>query len=277
MKPTKKIALAEKRHAHMVDDPLRTEPLLKAIQNTVKNEMVVIDIGTGTGILAIEAARSGAKHVYALDCDKAALACAKKLAKKTGVEKKISFIHSLSFNYKPEEKADLIICETVGSFAFDENILATLLDAKKRLLKRGGKIIPERLKLSAVPITRLPQVETPSEIAEISSSDFAAEPKLLSSIDFNDTFKDFEHAKTSFKVKEDCTIRAIALWPEVSWSGKHKTSASPLLKQTHWKQGIMPIEPKFFKKGELAKIEIVIGPHPDSPVLNTERLWRWDL
>ena len=267
---------AEKRHAHMVDDELRTKPLVKAIRDSVKKDMVVIDIGTGTGILAIEAAKTGAKHVYALDCDKGAIACAKKLAKDNAVQEKISFINKLSFDFEPEEKADLIICETVGSFAFDENILATLLDAKKRMLKRGGKTIPQTLKLFAVPIERVPELDSLNDIAEISAADFAADPKMLNSIDFNDRFDDFSHAKASFKVKQDCTIRAIALWPEINWNDKHKTSASPLKTQTHWKQGIMPLEPKFFKKGELAKIEVVIEPHPESPILHTERLWRWD-
>ncbi len=130
------------RHAHMILDPMRTLPLKKAIERTVKKGDVVVDIGTGIGLLAFFACGAGARHILAVDCDRESLDVAKHLAKKFGFERKIEFIEGLSFLQNIKPKADVLICETVGSMAFDENILATILDGKKRFLKRGGKIIP---------------------------------------------------------------------------------------------------------------------------------------
>jgi len=66
----------------------------------------VLDMGTGTGILAITAAKAGAM-VTAVDCNKDAIKVAKENAKKEKV--KIKFIHSDLFS-KVRGKFDLILC-----------------------------------------------------------------------------------------------------------------------------------------------------------------------
>ena len=53
----------------MLKDRVRTEAYEKAIMNAgdyIKDK-IVLDVGCGTGILSIFAARAGAKHVYAVD------------------------------------------------------------------------------------------------------------------------------------------------------------------------------------------------------------------
>lgn len=51
-------------------DKTRTVAFQKAIQNTVKKGDVVVDMGTGSGVLAMFAAECGAKKVYAVEFDK---------------------------------------------------------------------------------------------------------------------------------------------------------------------------------------------------------------
>ena len=265
---------APERHAHMVDDPRRTKPLLAAIAALVRGGDAVLDIGTGTGVLAIAAAKAGARRVWAIDADAEALAAARAAAKTARVLPKIEFVEGLSFDLKLRERADLILCETVGSFAFDENILATLSDAKRRLLTSGGRIIPGRLELWGAPIGRLPKVEEPAEIARVKKGDLLAEPVRIATADFAKFIPREVRAKPQFKCAAG-TVHAIAVWPRAVWGGDHVTDASPLCPPTHWKQGILPIEPRAVKDAERVGIEIVIGPHPDDPKRMTERLWRW--
>jgi protein arginine N-methyltransferase 1 len=56
-------------HEEMIKDSIRTESYRAAIENNKEafKDKVVLDIGCGTGILSIFAARSGAKHVYAIE------------------------------------------------------------------------------------------------------------------------------------------------------------------------------------------------------------------
>ena len=167
---------AEKRHAHMVRDAARTPALARAVAKAVRPGDVVVDIGTGLGVLAIAAAKAGAKSVWAIDVDAAALAHAEREAKRQGMGDRITFLHMLSFEATLPRRADVALCETVGSFEFDENILATLSAAKRRLLKRGARIVPAGLELWGAPIGRMPKISEPAEIARVRPADLLGKP-----------------------------------------------------------------------------------------------------
>ncbi len=259
----------------MVNDRHRTPALVRAVNRVVQQGDTVLDIGTGLGVLAIAAAKAGAKQVIALDVDAAALREAKKRANDAGVVDRIEFRRELSFETTLSQRADIILCETVGSFAFDENILATLRDAKKRLLKRGGKIVPAELELHAAPIDYLPKLELPAEIAIVRPQHLLAKPVCLARIDFCGTIPETIHIKDRFSITRNGTACAVAVWPRAIWHGREISDASPLQAATHWKQGILELEPRIVHVRERLGIEIIIGPHPEDPRLMTERLWRW--
>lgn len=259
----------------MVGDKLRNKPLLSAIKSAVKNGDTVLDIGTGLGMLAIAASKAGAKKVYAIECDKEALKAAQKNIIKAKCKDKITLIEGLSFDVKIKEKIDILICETVGSFAFDENILSTILDAKHRFLKKRAKIIPSELEIWGAPISILPKLKEPAEIAYIKQGDLIGEPSPITKIGFMKDFGKTIHVTHQFSANQDGTIKAFALWPNIIWWKNFITDASPLKPKTHWAQGIFPLEPKPVTKNEKLSIEIIFTPHPDSPKLATERLWRW--
>ena len=54
-------------HARMLHDERRTGDYLTALAAAVRPSDVVLDIGTGSGVLAVAAARAGARHVYAVE------------------------------------------------------------------------------------------------------------------------------------------------------------------------------------------------------------------
>ncbi len=259
----------------MVDDPARTEPLCAAIVGAVRPGMRVLEIGTGTGVLAIAAAEAGAAEVIAVDVDAEALAAAETAAREAGVADRIDFREGLSFELMLAERADLLLCETVGSFAFDENILATLADARERLLTPAGTIIPQRLELWGAPIELLPALEEPAMIARVEATSLIAAPERIAAVDFREAVPEFLETTTAFRCARADTVRAFALWPVATWWGEHRTDAAPTATPTHWRQGILPIEERAVKTNETIALDFCIGPHPDEPLLQTERLWRW--
>lgn len=266
---------ARLRHARMVDDPRRSAPLLRAVAKAVRPGDVVLDIGTGLGVLAIAAARAGAAEVWAVDCDGEALEEATRRARRAKAEEKIRFVEGLSFDLDLPQRADILLCETVGSFAFDENILATIADAKRRLLRAAGHVIPSRLELWGTPSSRLPQLRGPADTARIRRGDLLARPSCLASLDLSGFVPPELRLKHQFHIGRAGVVRAIALWPRITWWGKELTDASPLAPPTHWKQGILPIEERPVRAGEEAPFEFIIRPHPEDPLRMTERLWRW--
>ncbi len=54
-------------HVGMLNDEVRTRSLLDGISEVVRPGDIAVDIGTGTGVLAMAAARAGASRVYAVE------------------------------------------------------------------------------------------------------------------------------------------------------------------------------------------------------------------
>jgi 16S rRNA G966 N2-methylase RsmD len=138
-------------HIKMLNDRVRTDAFIKAIGETVKAGDVVVDIGTGTGVLAIAAARAGASKVYAIEAG-AMADVAQAVINKTEVADKITVIRGWSTQIELPELADVLVGEIIGNDPFDENVLPVYADAKKRLLKPNAKILPELVKAFVLPI-----------------------------------------------------------------------------------------------------------------------------
>jgi 16S rRNA A1518/A1519 N6-dimethyltransferase RsmA/KsgA/DIM1 with predicted DNA glycosylase/AP lyase activity len=98
---------------HLLDDQIRTGALIQAINAIVKPGDSVIDLGTGTGILAMAAARAGAARVYALEHN-SMVSSAQALARENGLATKIEFHQIDSHDFCLAEKADVIISECFG-------------------------------------------------------------------------------------------------------------------------------------------------------------------
>ncbi len=140
-----------KIHKEMLDDTYRTGQYEKAIKSAVKGK-TVIDIGCGTGILSLLAAKHGAKKVYAIDSNSTCCRYTEELAEENNFTKIIEVHNCKSTNFNIEHKADVIISELIGYHPFDEHIVSIFQDAKKRLLKTRGQLIPRQLDLYATPV-----------------------------------------------------------------------------------------------------------------------------
>lgn len=110
----------------------------------------VIDLGTGTGILAALAARRGAAHVYAID-HSAILKHARKLAVANRIEN-VEFVATHSTAFRVDEPVDVILHEQMGDCLFDEAMVANVTDLRDRLLKPGGRIVPGVFEFYCEPI-----------------------------------------------------------------------------------------------------------------------------
>ena len=138
-------------HARMLHDDRRTNDYVSALAEAVRPGDVVLDIGTGSGILAVAAARAGARHVYAVEATDIA-AVAERVFAANGVQGRVTLIAGWSRQIELPEPADLLVSEIIGSEPFEEEILETTLDARRRLLKPGARLIPNTFTLLARPL-----------------------------------------------------------------------------------------------------------------------------
>jgi protein arginine N-methyltransferase 1 len=148
----------------MMSDRARNEALARAIRAAVRPGDVVVDVGSGVGFLSILAAKAGAARVYALEATGWA-DVAHHLAERNGVAGIIRFEkRGLSFDWEPPERADVILSETLGFTALDEGFRGTMADARDRMLRPGGRLVPRRVDLLAAPVTASERMIDPGYI-----------------------------------------------------------------------------------------------------------------
>jgi 2-polyprenyl-3-methyl-5-hydroxy-6-metoxy-1,4-benzoquinol methylase len=144
-------------HLDMLNDRTRTLSFIEAIRETVRPGDVVLDIGTGTGILAATAARAGARHVYAIEAGQIQKV-ARDLFAGNNLSDRITLIRGWSTQVELPERADVLISEVIGHEPLAEDVLETTADAVSRLVKPDARLVPRRLRIFCLPV-QIPLVE----------------------------------------------------------------------------------------------------------------------
>lgn len=139
------------QHERMVGDTVRVDTYHAAVSRLLNPSDVVVDVGTGTGVLALLAASQRPKKIYAIDHSAAMLEYAAAAAAANGVYS-IEFIEANSRSFRPPERVDVILHEQMASMLLEERMHDTLLDLRDRVLKPGGRILPSRFDFYLEPV-----------------------------------------------------------------------------------------------------------------------------
>lgn len=139
-------------HRTLIADTVRNEAFYAALKAVIRSgESVVADIGAGTGLLGLMAARLGAKEVFLYEAAEVAGVAAAVLKRNRVRNCHLMPCHSTEMDDPP--RVDVVVSETLGNYALEENIVTTLADARKRHLKPGGVVIPSRIRQFVAPVT----------------------------------------------------------------------------------------------------------------------------
>lgn len=263
------------RHAHMIEDRQRMRPLTSAIRQVVRKGDTVIDIGAGTGILSRIAVRAGAKRVYAIECDTKTSTYGQKVSQKEIKRDRLTWVTDFSYEASLPQKADVLIQETIGSLAFDENFLSALNDAKRRLLKPHAKIIPSVIELWGSPVNVKGLKAGKWAVRTIQPALIQGPIRRLARLKTKTYQKDGMHIAASWKMSCETTVNGIVVWPRIEWAPGQVTDCSVFSPPTHWKQGILGCRNLNLKAGAICRFELIFAPHPRNPWTQTEILWRW--
>ncbi|XP_071716597.1 protein arginine N-methyltransferase PRMT10-like [Rutidosis leptorrhynchoides] len=111
----------------------------------------VLDVGTGSGILAIWCAQAGAKKVYAVEATKMA-EHARQLVRANNLHDVVEVIEGSIEDITLPEKVDVIISEWMGYFLLRESMFDSVICARDRWLKPTGVMYPSHARMWLAPI-----------------------------------------------------------------------------------------------------------------------------
>jgi len=260
MKALRKTLTIYDDYYDMIADKVRMDSYRKAIFEVVSKGDVVVDLGAGLGVLSFFALQAGASRVYAIEkMDSVNLA--ERIAAINGFTDRMVFINEISTRVDLPEKADVLVSETLGSFAVDENTLPFTIDARKRFVKEGGRLVPGRLKLWLVPVEApaayrkidiwksvdgidfSPAREEFSRkllVEEITPGNYLAEPAQIAKVDLFTAEKPFVTADAAFITSRPGTLHGFGGWFECQMAPGVSFDTSPASPTTHWKQAFFP-------------------------------------
>src|SRR5260221_11182370 len=115
-------------YGEMMADAVRMAAYERALRLACRPGSVVLDLGTGTGILALLACRVGARHVYAVDPSDT-IGLAREIARVNDVSERITFIQGLSTDIELPEPVDVVVADVRGVLPMTGTSLATMIDA----------------------------------------------------------------------------------------------------------------------------------------------------
>uniref|UniRef100_A0ACD5YXF3 Uncharacterized protein n=1 Tax=Avena sativa TaxID=4498 RepID=A0ACD5YXF3_AVESA len=150
-------------HREMLGDKVRTDAYRDALLGnpSLMKGATVLDVGCGTGILSLFAAKAGASKVVAVDGSAKMTSVATQVAKINGllydentkVEQNrsphvISVVHTKAeeLNHKmriPPNGFDMLVSEWMGYCLLYESMLSSVIYARDHFLKPGGAILPD--------------------------------------------------------------------------------------------------------------------------------------
>jgi len=134
-------------HFGIVRDEARNQAYDAALRRAVGPGTRVLDIGSGTGLLAMMAARAGAAAVVTCEMNPAVADAAAEIVALNGYADRVRVIPRRSNDLDPDAdmggRADVLVSEIVSNDLLREGALPVMEDAVARLLKPGGRMIPE--------------------------------------------------------------------------------------------------------------------------------------
>jgi type II protein arginine methyltransferase len=135
-------------HAAIANDHARLAAYDAALRRAINPGDCVLEIGTGSGILAMMAARAGAAEVITCEMNPVIAECARQIIAQNGYADRVRVVakHSdaLRLGVDLSRRADVLVSEIIGTSLLGENVLPVMDMVADRLLREDGAMIPAR-------------------------------------------------------------------------------------------------------------------------------------
>ncbi|XP_074522710.1 protein arginine N-methyltransferase 3 [Halichoeres trimaculatus] len=283
-------------HEEMLKDKVRTESYRDFMYRNpdVFKDKVVLDVGCGTGILSMFAARSGAMKVIAVDQSEI-IYQAMDIVRSNQLEDKITLIKGRIEDINlPVEKVDIIISEWMGYFLLFESMLDSVLYARDLYLADNGSVYPDlcNISLAAIGDTQRHQdriafwddvygfnmscmkkaVVPEAGVEVVQPETLISEPTVIQTFNCNRVCLSELEFSSDFCLKitntTECTaiVGYFDIFFDKGCSNKVMFSTGPQVTKTHWKQTVFLLErPLSVQAGEELRGKITVRKNKKDP------------
>jgi protein arginine N-methyltransferase 1 len=280
-------------HGAMLADRVRMDAYAAALEQVVRPGCVVLDIGTGTGMMALIACRLGARKVYAVDPGEA-IHLARAAARAAGFADRMELIQDVSTRVDLAERADVVVSDLRGVLPVFEQHVASIADARDRLLAPGGVLVPRMDTLYAAPVeaeeehrritepweghARGFDLSTPRRAAlntwtkaRIGPAQLLAEPQSWGALDYR-TVRDPELRGTvRWRASRAGTVHGIAAWFHAELAEGIGFTTGPEGPETVYGTAFFPLlQPVQVEAGDAVEVEL------QARLVGEEYVWVWN-
>ncbi len=269
------------KHHPMLFDKVRNDIYWRVINSLDLEGKVILDIGSGLGILGLMSATKTIKHIYLVDSSPI-LDITSKVVRKNNLQDRVTCIKDRIENVLLPEKVDIIISVFTGNFLLTEDLLPSLFFARDKYLLPNGKLIPDCAKMMIVPVSakdyynkyidcwsvplygidysavRKYAVNTIySDRLTKNKVKFLSEPVEILELDFMKATEAACRIKEKIEIKVNCELHGFAGWFQAK-VGNEWMSTSPKDKQMHWNQVFLPLDkPLNVREGDIVIFQLI--------------------
>jgi type I protein arginine methyltransferase len=279
-------------HGAMISDPVRVSAYERALRQTVKPGTVVLEIGTGVGIMAVLACQLGAKRVYTVE-PTAVIHLAQEIAAANSCSDRIEFIEDVSRRVRTPIQANIIVSDLRGMLPLLADHIPTIADARRRFLAPGGILVGRQDRLWAAIVDAPRQyakiiepwehdllgqdlragrrmIVNNSHRIRVTPDQLLTAPTLWATLDYRRIENPDVGGNLTCGVKRDGTGHGIVIWFDAELVDDVSFSSGPDSPQTVYSSMFLPWqEPVSLLEGQTVCISL------QAKYLEMDYAWRW--
>jgi protein arginine N-methyltransferase 1 len=280
-------------YAAMIADTRRVDAYAAALLLAVKPGSVVVEVGAGIGFFAIMARKMGARRVIAIEPNRA-FTLARSLATHNDAGDGIEFIQGVAKDVTLPEPADVLVADLRGALPVAADYLESMIDARDRLLRPGGTLIPmvDTLYAAVVqdpvvygkltPSWSAPGIEIDlGPLHRLTTNEWIkgrfvpeqllTEPQPWAIIDYLGIVNPSVEGTVASSAVRDGTGHGLAVWFDSILIDGVTVSNAPGCPPSTWGMAFFPwSQPIDLKKDDRVRV------HLEARHLRSEYVWRWD-